>query len=413
VSAIDDRSPPDSCPWCAVHRSTLNPAGSAPEVVCRAVRWILAGALDDASEESLAATVGMSARHLRRLSLEYIGVTPSALASYARAQLARRLLHDTDMPASEVAYAVGFGSVRQFNRVFLETFRETPHALRARLQERESFVLEGGLALHLPMSGRVDISAFLGRCGATMAPGVESVDEMVYRRSVRVDGEVGAFEVSRSAAQDEVIVTVHLPRLDGIVHVIERIRTMLGVDAGSTGSSLRLPHGPDVRRLIRRKRHRSAVVGWTAFEAAVKAILGAPHDPASSRRLAAVVQQVGMPLRELGHLGLTHCFPSPQELSHLRGAATAHVDIGLARTLTALSTAVQQGKVSIEQEAEPIYLRVRSFISVEGVTPGMADRFAWMLGDRGSRRIFVNSTRTHQALHAGLTDGRPRPEGWR
>src|SRR5262245_44258574 len=39
----------------------------APELVCRAMRAIVDGALDDATEDQLAERLGVSARHLRRL----------------------------------------------------------------------------------------------------------------------------------------------------------------------------------------------------------------------------------------------------------------------------------------------------------------------------------------------------------
>ena len=82
---------------------------STPELVCRGVRMILDGALDGANEAELAARVGASPRNLRRLFVEHVGVTPDQLARSRRAHFARRLLDDTDLSVTEIAFASGFG----------------------------------------------------------------------------------------------------------------------------------------------------------------------------------------------------------------------------------------------------------------------------------------------------------------
>jgi AraC family transcriptional regulator, regulatory protein of adaptative response / DNA-3-methyladenine glycosylase II len=73
------------------------------------VRLILDGALDRGNEDDLARRLGVSSRHLRRLFLDHLGVTPDGLARSARVHLARRLLDDTDLTVTEVALAAGFG----------------------------------------------------------------------------------------------------------------------------------------------------------------------------------------------------------------------------------------------------------------------------------------------------------------
>ena len=52
-------------------------------------------------------SVGVSARHLRRLFHEHLGVTPTQLASSRRAHFARRMLDDSDLTITQVALRVG------------------------------------------------------------------------------------------------------------------------------------------------------------------------------------------------------------------------------------------------------------------------------------------------------------------
>lgn len=87
---------------------------------------ILDGALDNDSEAELAARLGVSGRHLRRLFCTHLGATPDQLARSCRAHFARRLLDDTEMTITDIAFAAGFGSLRQLNRACQTTFRAPP-----------------------------------------------------------------------------------------------------------------------------------------------------------------------------------------------------------------------------------------------------------------------------------------------
>src|SRR5262245_63813911 len=66
-----------ACFQCRPYRtSDLESWVDGPELVCRAVRLIIDGYLDRHTEADLAARIGVSARHLRRLFGEHVGATP-------------------------------------------------------------------------------------------------------------------------------------------------------------------------------------------------------------------------------------------------------------------------------------------------------------------------------------------------
>ncbi len=67
----------------------------ASDLVQRGMRLIDAGYLDDASTASLAAQLGVSARHLDRLFQAELGTTASQLAQTRRVQLAKRLITES------------------------------------------------------------------------------------------------------------------------------------------------------------------------------------------------------------------------------------------------------------------------------------------------------------------------------
>src|SRR5579862_1146143 len=105
-----------ACACCRPYRDAEPACAGAEELVCRGIRLIMDGALDGHTEDELAAQLAVSARHLRRLFVEHVGVTPDGLARSARAHFARRLLDDTDLSMTDVAFAAGYTSLRQFNR---------------------------------------------------------------------------------------------------------------------------------------------------------------------------------------------------------------------------------------------------------------------------------------------------------
>ena len=162
----------------------------APELVCRALRCIADGALDDGTEDELAAQLGVSARHLRRLFDSTSARRPRRSRASRRAHFARRLLDDTDLPIANVAVAAGFNSVRQMNRVMKDVFRFTPAELRARRRKPDRCVTDGGLELRVGYRPPLAWDTMLAFLAPRAIPGVEAVDldAGIYRRTVELSG---------------------------------------------------------------------------------------------------------------------------------------------------------------------------------------------------------------------------------
>ena len=127
------RCRPETAPDLASWRGTSN-------TVSRALALITDGALDgdDASVEALAERLGIGERHLRRLFVQHLGASPIAVAQTRRVLFAKQLIHETEMPMTEVALAAGFGSIRRFNEIFLKLF--PPASQRAAAKDFSEFV---------------------------------------------------------------------------------------------------------------------------------------------------------------------------------------------------------------------------------------------------------------------------------
>ncbi|MFI7665504.1 helix-turn-helix domain-containing protein [Nocardia sp. NPDC049526] len=215
---------------------------SASELVCRAVDLIAVGALDEGNEAELAARLAVSERHLRRMFHEQVGASPDRLARSRRAHFARRLLDDTDLSVTDIAFAAGFGSLRQFNRVMVTIFRATPVELRKRRRRADRLVADGGLALRVPVAEATNIDRRLAQLAHTAIAGVESATPACYRRTIVMDGDPGVIEIS-AATTDAVRLVVHVPHIEGLIHLVSRVQRLL---AGQPWD----PFEDDIRRMV-------------------------------------------------------------------------------------------------------------------------------------------------------------------
>ena len=63
---------------------------------------------------------------LLRLFLRHTGAPPSEIAATRRVQAAKRMIDQTTMGLSDIAFAAGFRSVRRFNDAFRTTYGRPP-----------------------------------------------------------------------------------------------------------------------------------------------------------------------------------------------------------------------------------------------------------------------------------------------
>ncbi|WP_229701021.1 GlxA family transcriptional regulator [Streptomyces camponoticapitis] len=112
----------------------LAPRGAKHPAVRRAMDAVGADPAAPHSPESLAETVGISARHLSRLFRGETGATPGQYLESVRLEAARVLLESGDDSVETVAGAAGFGSSETMRRVFQQTLGIAPTAYRARFR---------------------------------------------------------------------------------------------------------------------------------------------------------------------------------------------------------------------------------------------------------------------------------------
>jgi AraC family transcriptional regulator, regulatory protein of adaptative response / methylated-DNA-[protein]-cysteine methyltransferase len=131
TAAAAERAGFRPCLRCRPETAPGSPAwNGTATTVARGMRLIEEGFLDEASVADLADRLGIGPRHLLRLFLHHAGATPSEVAATRRVQAAKRLIDQTPIPLSEVAFAAGFRSIRRFNEAFLATYGRPPSSFR-------------------------------------------------------------------------------------------------------------------------------------------------------------------------------------------------------------------------------------------------------------------------------------------
>jgi AraC family transcriptional regulator of adaptative response / DNA-3-methyladenine glycosylase II len=405
-----------ACLRCRPYRSPQPAGWVGPDLVCRAVQLILAGALDDGGEVQLGGRLGISPRHLRRLFAEHVGVTPDQLARSKRAHFARRLLDDTDLTITDIAFASGFGSVRQLNRACRDLFRAAPSELRARRRSTDRLVADGGLTLRLPFRPPLDWDVMLGYFADRAITGVEHVAGDTYRRTIVVDGDAGLIELSPGGT-DHLLVRAHLPHWEGLIHVVERARRIVNLDADLDDATWHLGADPTVGALVRSRPGLRVPGTWDPFETGVRAIIGQQVSVAGAGTITArLVQRYGTPVPGLRALGLTHTFPTPATLATADLAGLGFPS-ARAEAIRAFAAAVADDRIRLDRSIGLDEL-VASITSVRGLGPWTAHYLALRLGeadafpasDLGLRRAAGNG---RPLSAAALVDLAHRWRPWR
>lgn len=390
-----------ACLLCRPYRGAPPVRWSDSELICRAVQLVLDGGLDGHTEHELGARLGISARHLRRLFGEQLGVSPDQVARSRRAHFARRLLDDTDLTIAQIALAAGFGSVRQFNRACLDIFRAAPSALRARRRKSDRLTADGGLALRLSHRPPLAWDSMLEYFRVRAIAGVECVRENTYRRTVEIDGDAGVIELSHGS-HEHLVLRVHLPHWEGLIHHAQRARRIFNLDADVAGAQQRLLTDELIGPLLARHPGVRPPGTWDPFETGIRAIVGQQVSVAGANTIVArLVQRHGTPIAGLDSLGLTHLFPSSDALAdadlHGLGLTTAR-----ARAVNAFSRAVSDGEIDLSRGTTLDRL-IASITATAGLGPWTANYIALRMGepdafpatDLGLRRALEQTSGEH------------------
>jgi len=324
-----------ACLRCRPDASALLPAAAGSSAtVTRAL-----GLMSQGEQElsALCDKLGVGPRHLRRLFVQHLGASPQAVLRTQRLQFARQLLEQTRLPMTEVALASGFRSTRRFNAEIRRAFQAPPRELRAaprgsmaRQYLPESAIISRKAApgadardrieLRIPYAPPLDWPALLSFFGARAIAGVEQVEGLGYRRSVRVAGSGTPLllEVAPVAGAHALRVSLGAAPAQALPALVAGVKRMFGCAVQPHAVAAHLGRDPLLARALALHPGLRVPGAWDPFELAVRALLGQQISVRAAQTLAGrLVQALGEALpRELASEGgLTHLFPTPQTIA--------------------------------------------------------------------------------------------------
>lgn len=340
---------------CLRCRPELAPGQAVIDAVPRlaqvAVHRIAAGALNGRGVPDLARDLGVSARHLRRALEREVGASPVELAQTHRLLLAKRLLADTTLPVTRIAYASGFQSLRRFNTVFRDRYSLSPTAIRRRIRETDGAPDPGtgeAAPVRLTLAYRAPLAwdVLLDLLRLDALPGVESVAGRRYARAVRLGGCTGVITVEPVPGQPSLRVTLSASLLPVLMEVLARLRQVFDLDAEPDVVDECLAQ-TDLAPLVARHRGLRIPGVLDGFDAALRLLL------AGSGAGGRVVRELGEPV-DTGELGLDRL---PPDACRIADAGASRLEsLGLSRrrsdTLTVLARAVADGALRLEPGRE-------------------------------------------------------------
>ena len=386
------------------------------DLAARAMRLIADGTVEREGVPGLAGRLGYTPRHLGRVLTAEVGAGPLALARAHRAQTARLLLTGTDLPVTDVAFAAGFTSVRQFNETMAEIYRTTPGAIRAAARRLPAAAHADGsaatLSLRLPARAPFDGAAVLGFLAARAIEGVERAGAGDYSRVLRLPHGPAVVRLSLTGTPGAPAVQCDATLADvtDLAPLVARVRRLLDLDADAEAIDDVLAADPALAPLVAAAPGRRVPGAVDADEILFRAIIGQQISvPAARTALRRLTEALGEPT---GLGGFSRLFPTATAIAErgreiLRGPAR-RID-----TIVGVATALADGTLRIDIGESRDDLEAR-LLALPGIGPWTAGYVAMrvlgspdvlLTGDlalrQGAARLGLPAEPRTLAAHAG------------
>ncbi|MBB5787425.1 DNA-3-methyladenine glycosylase 2 family protein [Jiangella mangrovi] len=283
------------------------------DVVGRAMRLIADGVVDRDGVAGLAGRLGYSERQVHRTLVEEVGAGPLRLARSQRAHTARVLLETTELPVTEIGFAAGFSSIRQFNDTIREVYALTPSELRGRARRAGRHKTPGTIELRLAYRQPADLRGVLDFLAPRAVPGIEEVDGDTYRRSLTLPHGTGVAELTPRDGYVQATLRLADPR--DLTAAVARCRRVLDLDADPQAVDDLLGADPALGPLVAAHPGRRVPGTVDGDELAVRGVLGQQISVLAARTVAGrLVAEHGKPLdAPVGTV--THAFPTASVLA--------------------------------------------------------------------------------------------------
>lgn len=368
------------------------------DTVLRAMRMIEAGYLNANSTAQLAAEFDLGERQLSRLFQSELGASPKAIAQMCRARLAYKLLRDSDLKLTDVAFHAGFGSISSFNSEVKKAFAMPPREIRGGRASNTNM----SITVQLPLRGPYDFHWMFDYLQQRALTGIEEVQlkdvthgEYVYRR--RLPGATPRWVEVRTRGRE---LEARLPVCDEPLHsLLTRIRRVF--DLNSDGATIHNALQDDalLGSFVRARPGLRVPGAWSGFETAARAILGQQVSVQRGTVLAGkMIDQYG-----------DGDFPAPETVM-LKEVGEIGMPGRRGRAISELARLVADGSLTLDdgQNADRVQ---EVLLSIDGIGPWTVN-YIRMRVLRDPDAFPDNDWVVMKALDASAAESRKRATAW-
>jgi len=374
-SAIDaERAGYRPCLRCCPESAPSSPAWvGKSETVKRGLHLLLGPEFFEYNEGTFADALGVSSRHLRRLFQEETGKTAKQIADNNRLDFARKLITETSLPITKIAYSSGFSSIRRFNDAVKERFKRPPSALRKSNLKKH----DNNYSITLELSYRPPFlwDDHLRFYRAHQIIGIEQVTDKSYSRAFTKYGTSGHVKVSQVENKPALSVTIVADDMACLYPLMHHIRQMFDLNADPVVIANSLEKSKRVSKMVSLNPGLRLSRFWDPYEGAVCTILGQLVSLAQARKMVGrLVAQYGVTISNSETGEDVKLFPTPETLAQVEIESIGTTRMR-ARAINELSQMVFDGNLSIDTSSDFISLK-ETLISIKGVGPWTADYIA-------------------------------------
>ncbi|WP_454165364.1 Ada metal-binding domain-containing protein [Gordonia iterans] len=387
------------------------------DLASRAMRLIADGLVDRSGVDGLAAALGYTPRHLSRVLRAELGAGPLALARAHRTTTARMLLTGTTLPVSDVAFAAGFSSIRQFNDTVREIFGMSPTELRTRYSGAAA--TSGPLTLRLPFRAPYDVEWTRFGLASHAVPGLEHWDGDTFHRTLNLPHGPALAALRLPDSPDAASATGHasvrFEHLDlrDLTVAVNRLRRLTDLDADPHAVDAALSADPRLAPLISSAPGIRIPGSVDPFETLVRTMAGQQISIAAARtRLGALVADLGeaVPWHSPDRPELpSRLFPTPEALA-AEGARAFRGPTRLARAVAGASGAIAAGTMEPNPGSAASKLRTE-LLALDGIGPWTADQVVMRV--TGDPDVLPHGDLVLTRAAAGLGVDPSATQGWR
>ncbi len=359
------------CLRCHPESAPMSPTWiGTSAIVNRAIKILHNQSTLNFDEDKFAAIFGVSARHLRRLFVEEIGKTPKQISSESRLNLSRKLIVETALPMTEIAFASGFSSIRRFNDAFKERFKKNPTEIR-----RNKILDEDGLTITLAYRPPFNFEALLYSYNVHRIGRLEWFEDNKMHRIVEFAGKTGQITISNDSKKNQLLLKINFPDTSMIHLIVARVRALFDLDSDPVIIANSLELDSKTKKILKKHPGIRIPSGWDPFEIGISTILGQLVSLERGRALVSdLIELVGKDSDIVIDGVPVKLFPTPEAIVNgdLSGLKTTTIR---RNTLIEFSRAVMDGRVSLEP-TQDVDEFIKNIMGIKGIGKWTADYMA-------------------------------------